>query len=96
VLYFKLSTTPWRRSGEWRYSSTHSLTSFLDGGEWSVYPQGMSSWYPLDRTVSSVRFISVGRFRFVRQIGQMEATRDVIVTDANRTKAGPEIHMVGQ
>jgi hypothetical protein len=22
--------------GEWRYSSTHSLTSALDGGEWSV------------------------------------------------------------
>jgi hypothetical protein len=27
---------PWRRIGEWRYSSTHSLTSALDGGEWSV------------------------------------------------------------
>jgi hypothetical protein len=23
-------------SGEWRYSSTHSLTSALDGGEWSA------------------------------------------------------------
>jgi hypothetical protein len=22
--------------GEWRYSSTHSLTSALDGGEWST------------------------------------------------------------
>jgi hypothetical protein len=22
--------------GEWRYSSTHSLTSALDGGEWSA------------------------------------------------------------
>jgi len=22
--------------GEWRYSSTHSLTSVLDGGEWSA------------------------------------------------------------
>jgi hypothetical protein len=32
VLY--LSTTPWRRMGEWMYSSTHSLTSALDGGEW--------------------------------------------------------------
>jgi hypothetical protein len=33
--------------GEWRYSSTHSLTSALDGGEWSasrssLYPQGRS------------------------------------------------------
>jgi hypothetical protein len=27
---------PWRRIGERRYSSTHSLTSALDGGEWSV------------------------------------------------------------
>jgi hypothetical protein len=32
----ELSTTPWRRIGEWRYSSTHSLTSKLDGGEWSA------------------------------------------------------------
>jgi hypothetical protein len=35
-------------SREWRYSSTHSLTSALDGGEWSasrprsLYPQGKS------------------------------------------------------
>jgi hypothetical protein len=35
VLFFKLRTIPWRRIGEWRYSSTHSLTSALDGGEWS-------------------------------------------------------------
>jgi hypothetical protein len=40
--------------GEWRYSSTHSLTSALDGGEWSTYTslplffQGKSPWYPLD------------------------------------------------
>jgi hypothetical protein len=26
--------------GEWRYSSTHSLTSVLDGGEWSVSQPG--------------------------------------------------------
>jgi hypothetical protein len=30
-----LSTMPWRRMGEWRYSSTHSLTLALDGGKWS-------------------------------------------------------------
>jgi hypothetical protein len=26
--------------GEWRYSSTHSLTSALDGGEWSASHPG--------------------------------------------------------
>jgi hypothetical protein len=31
-----LSTTPWRHIGEWRYSSMHSLTSTLDGGDWSA------------------------------------------------------------
>jgi len=30
----QLSTSPWRRIGEWRYSSSHSLTSALGGGEW--------------------------------------------------------------
>jgi hypothetical protein len=29
-----LSTTSWKRIGEWRYRSTYSLTSALDGGEW--------------------------------------------------------------
>jgi hypothetical protein len=33
---FYLNTTPWRRIGEWRYSSTHYLTAALDGGEWSA------------------------------------------------------------
>jgi hypothetical protein len=27
---------PWRRIGDWRYSSKHSLTSALDGSEWSA------------------------------------------------------------
>jgi hypothetical protein len=41
-------------SGEWRYSSTHSLTSALDGGVVSftprpLYPQEKSPRYPLDR-----------------------------------------------
>jgi hypothetical protein len=31
-----LSTTPSRRIGEGMYSSTHSLTLTLDGGEWST------------------------------------------------------------
>jgi hypothetical protein len=37
--------------GEWRYSSTHSLTSALDKGEWPwpLYPQGKSPWCPFDR-----------------------------------------------
>jgi hypothetical protein len=41
--------------GEWRYSSTHSLTSALDADEWSAsrpscfIPIGKSPWYPLDR-----------------------------------------------
>jgi hypothetical protein len=26
--------------GDWRYSSTHSLTSALDGGEWSASHPG--------------------------------------------------------
>jgi hypothetical protein len=26
--------------GEWRYSSTHSMTSALDGGEWSASHPG--------------------------------------------------------
>jgi hypothetical protein len=37
---FKLRTTPWKRTGEWRYSSTQSLTSALDGGEWSASRRG--------------------------------------------------------
>jgi hypothetical protein len=31
----ELSTTPWRRTGEWKYGSMHSLTSALDD-EWSA------------------------------------------------------------
>jgi hypothetical protein len=34
--FFKLNTTPRRRIGEWRYSSTLSLTSVLGGDEWSA------------------------------------------------------------
>jgi hypothetical protein len=32
----ELSTTPWRRIGEWKYRSTHSLTLALEGGEGSA------------------------------------------------------------
>jgi hypothetical protein len=37
--------------GKWRHSSTHSLTSVLDGGEWSASHAGWrkSPSYPLDR-----------------------------------------------
>jgi hypothetical protein len=34
--------------GEWRYSPTHSLTSALDGGEWSVSRSGRFT--PRERT----------------------------------------------
>jgi hypothetical protein len=39
---------------EWRFSSTHSLTSALDGFSGQLHapaalPTGKSSWYPLDR-----------------------------------------------
>jgi hypothetical protein len=40
VPVLSLSTTQWRRIGEWRYSSTHSLTSALEGGEWSASRPG--------------------------------------------------------
>jgi hypothetical protein len=32
----KVAPVPWRRMGECKYSSTHSLTLALDGGEWSA------------------------------------------------------------
>jgi hypothetical protein len=35
-----LITTQWRHIGEWRHSSTHSLTLALDGGEWSASRPG--------------------------------------------------------
>jgi hypothetical protein len=40
VPVLSLSPTPWRRIGEWRYSSTNYLTSALDGGEWSASRPG--------------------------------------------------------
>jgi hypothetical protein len=52
--------------GEWRYSSTLSLTSVLEGGEWSascfwpLYSQGKSPWHPLDRRLGGPQ-ISYGR-----------------------------------
>jgi hypothetical protein len=40
--------------GEWRYSSTHTFTSALDGGEWLAshlgrFTPGKDPRYPLDR-----------------------------------------------
>jgi hypothetical protein len=52
--------------GDWRYSSTHSLTSALDGGEWSASRpgrftlQGKSPWYPLDRRLGGPQSRSGG------------------------------------
>jgi hypothetical protein len=60
VLYFKLSNTPWRRIGELRYSSTHSLTLTLDG-KWSASrpgrftPRKRAPWYPLDRRLGGLQ-----------------------------------------
>jgi hypothetical protein len=55
VPVLNLSTTPWRRMGQRRYSSTHSLTCALDGAELSasrpgsLYSEGKSSRYRLYR-----------------------------------------------
>jgi hypothetical protein len=35
--------------GEWKYSSTHSLTSALDGGEWSALRRGCFTPSPRER-----------------------------------------------
>jgi hypothetical protein len=46
---------------EGRYGFTHSLTSALDGGEWSASrpscftPPGKSPWYPLDRRLGGLQ-----------------------------------------
>jgi hypothetical protein len=40
VFVLQLSTTPRRRIGGVEVSSTHSLTSALDGGEWSASRRG--------------------------------------------------------
>jgi hypothetical protein len=39
-LCFDWAPRHWGVLGEWRYSSTHSLTSALDGGEWSASRPG--------------------------------------------------------
>jgi hypothetical protein len=50
--------------GEWRYSSIHSLTSALDGGQWSVSrcgrftPRERAPWYPLDRSLGGPQICS--------------------------------------
>jgi hypothetical protein len=40
IIIIIITITPRRRIGERRYSSTHSLTSALDGGEWSASRPG--------------------------------------------------------
>jgi hypothetical protein len=44
--------------GEWRYSSTHSLTSALDAGEWLASRPGRSLWYPLDSRMGGPQSLS--------------------------------------
>jgi hypothetical protein len=65
-LCFWLSTTPLMRIGEWRYGSTYSLTSVLDGGEWSASHAEVTSFlgrcFPVSRfrpTVQQIRVTSV-------------------------------------
>jgi hypothetical protein len=49
---------------KWKYSSTHSLTSVLDGGEWSAShtgrftPRGKIPWNPLDRRLVGPQTLS--------------------------------------
>jgi hypothetical protein len=72
----KLSTTPWRRVGEWRHSST-----FLDlciRWRWvvsimsrSLYPRGKCTWYPLDRTLGGPQSRS-GRYAVEKNISRPE------------------------
>jgi len=40
MLFFNSAPRHEGLMGEWRYSPTHSSTSALDGGEWSVSPLG--------------------------------------------------------
>jgi hypothetical protein len=63
--------------GEWRYSSTHSLTSALDGGEWSASRPG--------------RFIPKERAPGTNWIGGWVGTR--IVLDAVVKRKIPSPHL---
>jgi hypothetical protein len=60
--------------GEWRYSSTHSLTSALDGGEWSASHPGRFTQSHFGRggeeTNSSSRRESNPRIPFVHPLAQ--------------------------
>jgi hypothetical protein len=49
-----------KRIVEWKYNSTHTFTSALDGYEWSALRPGRfthreSPWYPLDRTLGGLQ-----------------------------------------
>jgi len=55
--------------GEWKYSSTHSLTSALDGGEWSASRSG--------------RFTPRERARLTQGIGGPRAVLDAVVKRKN-------------
>jgi hypothetical protein len=49
----QLSTTPWRRIGEWMYNSFFDLSTrwrwVVNFTSRPLYPQGKSPWYPLNR-----------------------------------------------
>jgi hypothetical protein len=70
-----MSTIPWRRIGEWRYSSTHSLTSALDEGDWSASRLG--------------RFTTRERARGTHWIGGWEGPRAVLDAVVKRKIRSP-------
>jgi hypothetical protein len=49
VLFFLAEHNTMKAYWEWRYSSTHSLTSALDGGEWSASRTGCFT--PMERSL---------------------------------------------
>jgi hypothetical protein len=66
MLIYSLNGAPRHEGvlGEWGYSAIHSLTSALDGGEWSASSpsrftlQGKSPWYPLDKRLGRSQSLS--------------------------------------
>jgi hypothetical protein len=72
---FKLSTMTWRRTGEWRYISTHFLTSALDADELSASRPG--------------RFTPKERASGTHRIGGWVGSRTVLDAVVKRKTPGP-------
>jgi hypothetical protein len=75
LCFFQLIIMPWRRIGEWRYCSTHSLISAPDGGEWSASRTG--HFTPRERAPGTP------------WIGGWVGPRAVLDTVVNRKTPGP-------